>query len=213
MSSDLYPVYLDLSGREVLVVGGGPVAARKVGSLLRAGAAVTVVAPEPCRQVARLAEEQEFALEQRRYHSEDIEGKWLVIAATGDEAVNERVADDADGARVFCNVVDAPEMCSFQVPAVVRRGLLQLAISTGGASPALARRLRRRLEEQFGSPYEDLLEGLLELRRHVQEEYPDRAERRRQVLEGFLDSPAPARLLEDGDRAAFREMLEQWKRA
>ena len=114
-------------------------------------------------------------------------------------------------ARIFCNVVDQPELCTFQVPAVVRQGLLQIAISTGGASPALARRIRQELEKQFGPAYEELLDGLLELRNCLRQKYPLDAARRRELLESFLDSPAPKLLLEQLDSHSFAIELEKWK--
>lgn len=207
----LYPAYLDISGRPVLVVGAGTVAARKIGRLTECGAEVTVIAPEVCETTRRLARDHDIDIRTRNYRDGDVEGAWLVVAATGREEVNRRVSADAERAGVFCNVVDVPALCSFQVPAIVRRGLLQLAISTGGASPGLARRLRKRLEEEFGPGYGELLKGLRELRDHIQAKYPKDAGRRRDILVGFLDSSAPDVLLEDGDVEAFEAKLEQWK--
>lgn len=211
MASRLYPAFLDLDGRAVLVVGGGRVAARKVSALLDTSARITVLAPSPCDDMEELAQEGRIVLHNRPYRSEDMSGACLVIAATDDHEVNHRVSADAADAGVFCNVVDDPDLCSFQVPAVVHRGLLQIAVSTGGASPSLAKRIRQQLEDEFGPRYATLLDGLMELRQHVQEKHPRDAAKRRQILKGFLDSPAPARLLEDGDEQGFRELLEEWK--
>lgn len=208
---DLYPIFTDLAGRGVLVVGGGTVAARKVRRLVQAGARVTVVAPELCAGLRETAADPHVDVMKREYRSADIEGKWLVVAATDDEELNRRVSAEAAAARIFCNVVDQPELCTFQVPARVRRGLLQIAISTGGASPALARRLRVELEDQFGPAYALLLETMADLREHVQAKYPDRPKRRRELLESFLDSSAPALLLEKRDRQAFQREVERWK--
>lgn len=207
----LYPAYLDLSGRPVLVVGGGDVAARKVRRLLECGARVTVVSPEISTKLQQMAKNEDLDLLRRAYRSEDMDGRWLVVAATDEEEINRTVSSDAEKEGIFCNVVDVPDLCSFQVPAVVRRGLLQLAISTGGASPALARRLRIELEDQFRPAYAHLLEALAELREHVQAKYPDRPKRRRELLESFLDSSAPALLLEKRDREAFQREVERWK--
>lgn len=207
----LYPVYVDLAGREVLVVGGGPVAARKVRGLADTGARVTVLAPETCPELDRAAEEADAEVLRRAWRPGDAEGWWLVIAATDDPEVNSRVAEEARGARALCNVADRPELCSFHVPAVLRRGLLQMAVSTGGASPALAARIRRQLEEQYGESYAPLLEGLMDLRRHFQQRHPDEPQRRRRLLASFLDSEAPDRLLREGDREAFAEAVRRWR--
>ena len=211
MSTRLYPVYLDLQDRDVLVVGGGRVAARKVAVLLNSGADITVLAPSVSNELEELSAKNQISLHTRPYRTEDMSDKWLVIAATDDPDVNHQVSLDAAEAGVFCNVVDDPELCSFQVPAVVRRGLLQIAISTGGASPGLAKRLRRQLETEFGPAYEKLLDGLMELRQHVQSKYPERPKTRRRILEDFLDSPAPARLIQDENAQGFRRILDEWK--
>ena len=207
----LYPLYVDLSGRAVLVVGGGPVAARKVAGLLAGGARVTVVAPDICDELEALAGREEVTVERRPYAAEDVDGQWLVIAATRRADVNRAVFEQAERARVFCNVVDDPDLCTCHVPAVVRRGMLQLAISTGGASPALAAHLRRRLEAEFGPAWGDLLEALLELRRHYRAKYPDDAATRSRLLKEFVESGAPALLVEAADRDAFAREMERWK--
>ncbi len=207
----LYPIYLDLSGRTVLVVGGGPVAARKVGVLLERRIGVTVIAPENCRELQDLAESSLLVIHQHVYRTGELAEHWLVIAATDDSELNRKVFADAVKERIFCNVVDQPELCTFQVPAVVRQGLLQIAVSTGGASPALAGRIRRQLQEQFGPAYGELLEGLLELRNCFRQKYPEDAARRRELLESFLDSPVPGVLLEHSDGPSFAAELEKWK--
>jgi siroheme synthase-like protein len=207
----LYPLSLDLSGRAVLVVGAGRVAARKVEGLLAAGALVTVVAPEVCEEINTLAGRPGFTVQVRRFAPGDVEGKWLVIAAAGPESVNRCVAGLAEQARIFCNVVDAPGLCSCQMPAVVRRGLLQIAISTGGASPALAASLRRRLEAEFGPPWAELVDALGELRRHYRARYPDEPATRHRLLREFVDSDVPALLTEAGEREAFSREVERWK--
>jgi siroheme synthase-like protein len=208
---DLYPIFTDLAGRGVLVVGGGTVAARKVRRLVQAGARVTVVAPELCAGLRETAADPHVDVMKREYRSADIEGKWLVVAATDDEELNRRVSAEAAAARIFCNVVDQPELCTFQVPARVRRGLLQIAISTGGASPALAKRMRKRLEREYGPAHADLLEALLELREHFKSKYPDDQGRRRHLLESFIDSPVPGLILEQEEPDLFFAEVERWK--
>lgn len=208
--SSLYPIYVDLTDRDVLVVGGGTVAARKVAGLLESGANITVVAPQACGELARLGNEGKVRILRRSYNTSDLEDKWLAIAATDDAELNKAVSVDASRRRLFCNVVDCAALCSFQVPAVLRRGLLQIAISTGGASPALARRARMELEGIFGPAYGQLVDALLELRDHLRRKYPTDQARREQLLECFLDSGAPDLLLQD-DPEAFPAELERWK--
>jgi len=207
----LYPLYLDLRGKAVLVVGAGRVAARKVEALLTAGARVTVVAPGVSEVFNTYAGRPDVAIEVRPFTRGDIEGKWLVIAATGSAETNRWVFELSERARILCNVVDEPDLCTFHVPAVVRRGLLQLAISTGGASPALAGHLRRRLEAEFGPAWANLLEALADLRAHYRQKYPDDIATRGRLLKEFVASDAPALLTEKGDREAFSRALERWK--
>jgi precorrin-2 dehydrogenase/sirohydrochlorin ferrochelatase len=156
-----YPVNLDLSGRRVLVVGGGQVAARKVAGLLRAGAVVTVVAPEA---VSEIAEDPDVRWHQRPYRRGEAASYRLAITATDDPAVNRQVARDGDAANVLVNSADDPANCSFILPAVVSRGDLQLTVSTNGRSPAFASWARRRLEQTFTETHARVLEILTEVR-------------------------------------------------
>jgi precorrin-2 dehydrogenase/sirohydrochlorin ferrochelatase len=137
-----YMACLDLAARDVLVVGAGPVALEKVKGLLDVGAAVTVVAPHVIADLQQLAVDGVVALERRRYRTSDLEGRFLVVAATSTTSVNERVFSDAETRGLLCNVVDVPHLCSVILPAVHREGPIAVAVSTGGASPALAQRLR-----------------------------------------------------------------------
>jgi precorrin-2 dehydrogenase/sirohydrochlorin ferrochelatase len=160
----LYPVSLVVAGRRCVVVGGGAVAARKVAGLAEAGADVTVVAPDICAEIraggARLVA--------RPYRRGDLDGAWLAIAATDDPAVNRRVHDDGDEARVWVNAADEPASCAFTLPAVVRRGPVSVAVSTGGHSPALAGWLRDRIAAQLGPEVGLLAELLSEARDRLQ---------------------------------------------
>jgi precorrin-2 dehydrogenase/sirohydrochlorin ferrochelatase len=160
----LYPVNLIVEGRRCLVVGGGEIAARKVAGLRACGAEVHVVAPEVGEAVRAQAG---VTWEERAYRSGDVRGFRLVIAATDDGAVNEAVYQDAEGAGVWVNGADDPRHCSFTLPSVIRRGSLLIAVSTGGRSPALARWLRERLEEEIGPEYEVLLDLLAEERETI----------------------------------------------
>ena len=209
--ASLYPIYADLTGRSVLVVGGGVVAARKVGALLERQTQVTVVSPEICPELQELRDDSGLVIHQRSYRPGDLSEHWLVIAATDDSELNQKIFAEAAEARVFCNVVDQPELCSFQVPAVVGRGPLQIAISTGGASPALAKRIRQQLQEQFGPAYVQLLAGLLELRGYFQKKYSQEPARRQKLLEAFLDSEAVDLLLKHSDLQSFTVELARWK--
>lgn len=149
-----YPVSLDLRGRRCVVVGGGPVAAAKARGLLDAGAEVLVVAADGDVDLPGVA------VARRPFDAADLDGAWLVIAASGDAADHERVHAAAETAGVWVNAADDPAHCTFTLPAVVRRGPVTVAVATGGASPALASWLRRRLDEELG-PEIELLAGLL----------------------------------------------------
>ncbi len=169
---------LDLAGRDVLVVGAGSVAREKIEGLLDAGARVTVVAPEVSEPVEVLARSRRLALIRGPYRTEDLEGRFLVVAATSITPVNERVYADAEARGMLCNVVDVPELCSFILPAVHRQGPIAVAVSTGGASPALAQRLRDDIAALVGPRHASLAEELRELRPWAKERYPTYAERR-----------------------------------
>ncbi|HEY3927070.1 MAG TPA: bifunctional precorrin-2 dehydrogenase/sirohydrochlorin ferrochelatase [Candidatus Koribacter sp.] len=192
----LFPAFLKLEGRRCLVVGGGAIAEQKLGGLLDAGATVVVVAPHASPQTLKLAREGALKWKERGFEPRDVAGVALVIAATGDPAVNEQVFREADRRGIFCNAVDEPERCHFYYPAVVRRGDLQIAISTNGKSPALAQRIRKELETIFDSRYAEWLRWLghvreLYFRTHVAREQRVRALHRiaaRPVYERFRDS-------------------------
>jgi siroheme synthase-like protein len=159
-SKRYYMACLDLTGRNVLVVGGGRVALEKVDGLIDCGARVTVVAPHVVPELARL----EVALIRRGYLSEDLEGRFLVVAATSTTSVNRRVYRDAEARSLLCNVVDVPELCSFILPAIHREDPITVAVSTGGASPALAQRLRDEIARVVGPEHAALARTLHELR-------------------------------------------------
>ena len=156
-----YPVNLELTGQRVLVVGGGPVAARKVAGILAAGADVTVVAPDA---VAELADDPDVRWHQREYRRGEAASYRLVFTATSDPAVNAQVARDCRAANVFVNSADDPANCSFTLPSVVQRGNLQVAVSTNGRSPAFAAWLRRRLETEYTDVHARLVDLLGDVR-------------------------------------------------
>lgn len=152
-----YPVHLDINNRKVLVVGGGGVGTRKVRTLLACGARVTVVSLEASPQLRDLATSGEIILKKRSYQSDDLSGMFLVVGATNDEKLNRQISGDADRLNTLCNIADRPEVCNFILPSIVRREDLVITISTSGKSPALAKKLRKALENQFGEEYGTLL--------------------------------------------------------
>jgi precorrin-2 dehydrogenase/sirohydrochlorin ferrochelatase len=160
----VYPVVLSLTGKRCLVVGGGAVARRKVEGLLGAGARVRVVAPEVEPEIAAL---EEVEVEQRPYRSDDLDGCWLVIAATDDPDVQQQVYDDGDRARVWVNAADDPARCAFYLPAVLRRAPVLVAVSTEGRSPALAAWLRDRIAKSLPSRLDVVAERLADERRDL----------------------------------------------
>ncbi len=162
-----YPLFALLEDRACLVVGGGAVGERKVQDLLRAGARVTVVSRDLTPRLTELAAAGHLVFIQGDFDPRHLEGMTLVVGATDDREVNRRVSAAAQARGLFVNIVDAPELCTFIVPAQVHRGPLTIAVSTGGASPALARQLREELEERFGDDYGRYLRVLQTVRERV----------------------------------------------
>ena len=152
-----YPVSLDIKNRKCLVVGGGGVGTRKVATLLDCGAKVTVVSPDVSGQLLALANNGSIVLEKRSYRKTDLDGMFLVIGTTDDEKLNRQISIDAEKLNMLCNIADRPNVCNFILPSIVNRGDLTISISTSGKSPALAKKLRIELEEQFGNEYAELL--------------------------------------------------------
>ena len=152
-----YPVSLDIKNRKCLVVGGGGVGTRKVATLLDCGAKVTVVSPDVSGQLLALANNGSIVLEKRSYRKTDLDGMFLVIGTTDDEELNRQISIDAEKLNMLCNIADRPKVCNFILPSIVNRGDLTISISTSGKSPALAKKLRIELEEQFGNEYAELL--------------------------------------------------------
>src|SRR5581483_372369 len=166
-----YPVFLELTGRRVLVVGGGAVALQKVRGLLAAGAAITLVAPALHPELQALCAGGAFRYEPREYRDGDVDGYDLVMVATEDGAVNSSVAAAARAAKVWVNSADDVPNCDFILPSVIRKGQIVVAASTGGASPALARRLREELDAYLTDDFEPLTELLAEVRRELREQH------------------------------------------
>ncbi len=162
-----YPVHLDINNRNVLVVGGGSVGTRKVKTLLDCGARVTVVSPEVSRQLRELAASGNIILAERSYQSKDLNDVFVVIGATDDQKLNQQISSDADRLNTLCNIADRPEVCNFILPSIVQRDNLVITISTSGKSPALAKKLRQALENQFGEEYGTLLQLMGAIRKKL----------------------------------------------
>jgi len=201
------PVFLDITITPSLVVGGGVVAARKVNQLRRANAQVTVVAPELCPELSGLANEQLINHICGHFSEDHLQDKMLVIAATDDVAVNRRVSELAKERNLPVNVVDNPDLCSFIMPSIVDRDPVQIAISTGGASPVLARLLRARLESLIPSSYGNLAKLMEKFRPAVKEKFPDMQQRRR-YWENILQGPI-AEMIYAGQQELARNALEK----
>lgn len=165
-----YPAFLDLDCRLCVVVGGGRVALRKVEMLREAGACVTVVAPVLCEELEAMRSSGVIQAKTRSFVPSDLDEALVAVAATDDRAANERVASEARMRRVLVNVVDVPALCDFIVPSYIRRGVITIAISTSGGSPALAKRLRIALESEFGEEYGVLAEIVGQVRTQLKDD-------------------------------------------
>ena len=175
----LFPLFLKLRNRPCLVVGAGRIGESKIASLLAAGAKVRVVAPRATPKVEAWARSQKIRWVRREFRHEDLRGILLVVAATSSRGLHKKIFRLARKQGALCNVVDDPPLCDFYYPAVVRRGALQIAISTSGRSPALAQRMRKQLERQFGPEFENWLEHLGKLREKLRTIASSADERRR----------------------------------
>jgi precorrin-2 dehydrogenase len=196
----LFPMFVKLNRRACLVVGAGTVGESKIAGLLEAEAKVRVVAPEATPQVQSWAKAGKLEWIARPWEPGDLEGTFLVVAATSSPALHEQIFQEATKRGVLCNIVDVPSLCDFYYPAMVQRGALQIAISTAGRSPALAQRLRKELEDRFGPEYEKWLEKL--------------GEEREKLFAAKLDPEERRRLLHDLASAdAFKAFLKKRKRA
>lgn len=166
-SPSYYPAFLNIRGKKCVVIGGGQVALRKVKALLDYGAKVKVISPEICPELIRQAEIEEISVEKRLFHPGDLEGVLITVAATDDNSINLEVAKEARRKSVLVNVVDDPANCDFIVPSYFRRGDITVAVSTAGRSPALARKIRTRLEEDIGDEYSALALMIYDVRTEI----------------------------------------------
>lgn len=203
----LYPMMVDLTGKRCLVVGGGTVAERKVTLLLECGADVEVVSPATTARLGALAASGAMRVRRRPVRPSDLSDAFLVVVATDDPQVNREVAERVRTTGGLVNVADDPEACSFLVPSVLRRGDLTIAISTGGGSPALAKKLRQRLEQTIGPEYEAYLAALRLLRERARRAIAD-PQLRRAVHQRAVESDLFERAAR-GDAAAVAACIEE----
>lgn len=202
-----YPVFLQLKNKLCVIIGGGVVASRKVDSLLECNASVRVVAPEMVPSLRELAALGRVEYLSAPYTRETIAGAFLAVAATDNPAVNRTVAAHCREQHIPVNVVDAPELCDFILPATIRRGPLTLAVSTGGTAPAVARQIRRELEEKFDDAYGELLTVLGETRLRVLKDIAD-AEQRKHIFTTLAQDDLLT-LLRDKGRSALEDRINE----
>jgi precorrin-2 dehydrogenase/sirohydrochlorin ferrochelatase len=208
LDTPFYIACLRLSGRRCLVVGGGDVGLEKAEGLLACDGDVVLVAPDAIEPLRELAEEGSIRWERREYRPEDLEGTFMVIAATSDTDVNIAVYEDAERRAMLVNVVDVPPLCNFILPAIIRSGPLAIAISTAGASPALAKRIRDEIADEYGEPYARLAILLNEVRGWAKGTLPTYQDRKVFFESIVHGDPDPVELLRQGDEQAVRDLIE-----
>ena len=207
LDTPFYIACLRLKGRRCLVVGGGEIGLEKVEGLLACGGDVVLVAPTAVPALERLAREGSIEWLRRDYERADLEGTFMVIAATDDTDVNIRIYEDAERRAMLVNVVDVPPLCNFILPAIVRTGPLAIAISTAGASPALAKRMKREISDLFGEEYARLAVMLNDVRGWAKGTLPTYQDRK-DFFEGIVNGdPDPIALLRAGDEAAVLQLI------
>jgi siroheme synthase-like protein len=211
LDTPVYVACLRLGGRRCVVVGGGEIGLEKVEGLLACGGQVTLIAPEAGQELRALADEGSIEWERREYRPEDLEGTFIVIAATDDTDVNIGVYEDAERRAMLVNVVDVPPLCNFILPAIVRQGSMAIAISTQGASPALAKRMKNEIADQFGPAYAELAVILNEVRGWAKGTLPTYNDRR-DFFEGIVNGePDPVELIRSGRTDELWELIEAAK--
>ncbi len=213
LETPLYIACLRLTGRPCLVVGGGEVGLEKVEGLLACDGEVTLIAPDAVPELEAYGREGSIRWEQREFRDSDLDGHFLAIAATADTEVNISVYEGAERRAMLCNVVDVPPLCSFILPAIVRTGPLAIAISTAGASPALAKRMKREIADAYGEPYARLAVILNEARGWAKATLPTYQDRK-EFFEGIVNGdPDPVELCRAGRDDQVRALIESAKRA
>jgi len=185
--SRYYPVYLDLPGKRCIVVGGGTVAERKVGSLLKGGADVWIVSPDLSGQLKELVDQKKVRYIKERFEEGHLKDAFLVIGATDDPSINSRISREAQRKGILVNIVDLPGDCNFIVPSVVERGNMVISISTGGKSPALSKKIRKELEQRYGEEYDEFIDLMGEIREYIMSEVND-GKQRSLIFQRLVDS-------------------------
>ena len=213
LATPFYIACLKLTNRRCVVVGGGEIGLEKVEGLLACNGRVVLIAPEAEPELERLAAEGSIEWLRREYETGDLEATFIAIAATNDTDVNIAVYNDAERRAMLVNVVDVPPLCNFILPAIVRTGPLAIAISTAGASPALAKRIKRQIADEFGEPYARLAVLLNDVRGWAKGTLPTYQDRKA-FFEGIVNGePDPIELLRAGDEAAVVELIAAAQRA
>jgi precorrin-2 dehydrogenase/sirohydrochlorin ferrochelatase len=202
-----YPIHLDIRGRHCLVVGGGSVATRKTETLLDCDARVTVIGRQASAKLQKLAQSNSITLKKRGYRTTDLQGIFLVIGATDDEALNQQISHDAEAHNILCNIADRPEACNFILPSIVHRGDLVITISTSGKSPALSKHLRKSLENQFGEEYDQFLQVMGSIRKKLLSQSHDPADHKR-LFNQLIDNGL-LELIRDGQKTEIDQLLRQ----
>jgi precorrin-2 dehydrogenase/sirohydrochlorin ferrochelatase len=198
-----YPIFLELNGRRVVIIGGGSVATRKAETIFGTGARLVVVAPRIDETLRGVCASTTAELIESKYSKDYLAGATLVIAATNDETLNRQIYKDCQELEILCNVVDSPELCDFYVPAVVQRGDLQIALGTDGKCPAYAGHLRKKLEKIFTEKHGEFLAQLEAIRKYIIEKLPEAAERK-SMLGKLADDESFEYFLQNGP--------EQWRK-
>src|SRR5215203_2936856 len=212
LETPFYIACLKLTGRRCVVVGGGEIGLEKVEGLLACDGRVVLIAPTAVPELEALAAEGSIEWERREYEAADLERTFIVIAATNDTDVNIQVYEDAERRAMLVNVVDVPPLCNFILPAIIRTGPLAIAISTAGASPALAKRIRDEIAEEYGEPYARLALLLNEVRGWAKATLPTYQDRKAFFESIVNGDPDPVELLRRGDEAAVRDLITAARR-
>ncbi len=202
-----YPVFLNLKGKKTVVIGGGNVAERKILTLLKAGADVTVVSPEITKRIGSEKLRGNLKHLPRQYRKVDVKGAFLVIAATDFEEINKKVSEEA---HCLVNVVDTPSLCNFIVPSVIQRGLLTIAISTSGVSPALSKSIRKELEKLYGPEFAGHLELLKKIRNKAMKEIQD-TKKRSEFLKSLASGEMIKTLRDKGNKEVAKKIEKSKK--
>lgn len=213
LDTPFYIACLRLAGRRCVVVGGGDVGLEKVEGLLACGGDVTLIAPDAVDSLRELADEGSIRWEGRTWRPSDLDRTFIAIAATSDTEVNIQVYEEAERRAMLVNVVDVPPLCNFILPAIVRTGPLAIAISTAGASPALAKRMKREIAQEYGEPYARLAEILNDARGWAKATLPTYGHRK-DFFESIVNGdPDPVELLRAGDEQVVHDLVAAAMRA